>query len=157
MSNHSVIGIVCLSWFAGIIVILSKELIVIPKRIRLFTMMELIMVMVIMAFLLTMVVSIPHGDRSKAESVKIGNELKVLHQASLTYDYNNGDSLPFIFDQAKYKSNITLSHPDVFFRKGSIVDDTNAPIIGYNIEVQHKESSPIKVYVKPFTGKVTYH
>ena len=157
ISNHTFAGVICLAWFVGVILVLSKYLMTESRIVRAFTMMELIMVMTIMAFLLTMVLNIMPSDYTKAESVKIGSELKVLHQQSLTYDYNLGDSLPFIFDQTKYRSSITLSHPDVFFRKGSIVDELNNPIIGYNIEVQHKESSPIKVYVRPFTGKIAYY
>lgn len=157
ISNHFVIGSMCLAWFIGVIIILSKKLMVMPRRIKAFTMIELIMVMVIMAFLLTMAISIPQADRSKAEASKIGSELKTLHQQSLTYDNDYGFSRPFILDQNDYASTITLSHPELFFNKGEIFDENGNQIIGYNIKVKHKQQAPVKIIVSSFTGKIKYY
>jgi len=129
---------------------LWKEL----KPRKVFTLMELLAVITIMSILLTIMIRVFKIDYSKSDAIRLSSELKLLHSQSMVYDNDYGYERPFVLEPSDYPSKITLSHPDLVFKKG---EPSINPTEQYTIEVSYKDMEPFIIYVRPFTGKVTFY
>ena len=115
-------------------------------------MIELIAVITIASILLTVTMSAMKTDPSKADITRIGGDLKLLQ----TQARAEKEIKQFILAD-DYFSNVTMSHVDLFFNEqGEPVDIEGNQIVGFYIQAHDTKSNPIKVFVRPFTGKVTY-
>ena len=122
------------------------------KKCLSFSMIELIAVITIVSVLLTITISAMKTDPSQADITRIGGDLKLLQaQARAEKEIKQ-----FILAD-DYFSNVTMSHADLFFNEqGEPVDIEGNQIVGFYIQAHDTKSNPIKVFVRPFTGKVTY-
>lgn len=150
-NDQKVLGLICLTWFLAVIVFIGEWLVHQFKKIKAFTLMELLAVITIASILLTITFSSFKTDPSKSDARRISSELKYLHSASLHYDYDKGYKQKFIFDKDKFNSDINISHNEIVFEKGQPQE------IDYKVEVTYKDLGPITIYIKPFTGKVTFY
>lgn len=131
---------------------LYKSLIRMPARIKAFTLIELVAVITVLSILMTIVASITGTDHAKTDSIVIKGELSLIQIESFT----NKELIQFVPDPDKYVSEVTLSSP-LYFQSGEPVDDAGNPLIGFYVSVHDSKTEPIKIYVKPFTGKITFY
>ena len=78
----------------------------------------------------------------------MGNQSKIADK-NLLRDIE--EKYKFIIDKDKFISEIVPSDNELIFTKG----EPNKR--DYTIEVKYKDLTPIKIYVKPFTGRVTFY
>ena len=91
-------------------------------------------------------------DPSKADITRIKSDL-VLLQTQCRADAEIKE-----FKLAdNYFSDVTMSHDNLFFNKqGEPIDIDGNQILGFYIQAHDPKSKPIKVFIRPFTGKVTF-
>ena len=150
-NNHKVLGIICFLWFSAVIVFIGEWLYHQVKRVKAFTLMELLAVITIASILLTLTFRAFKTDPSKSDAQRIASQLKYLHSASLHYDEDKAYKQTFTFDKDKFISDINISHDEIVFEKGEPLERD------YKVEVTYKDLEPIVIYIKPFTGKVTFY
>ena len=153
--SNLLIGGTCLTWavllLPACIADLNQSLRKVKKCLP-FTMIELIAVMAIVSLLLTVTIRAMSIDPSKSDIIKIGSELKQL-QAQARADREIKE---FILSE-DYFSNVTMSHDELFFNEqGEPTDVDGNQIVNFYIQAHDNKSIPIKVFIRPFTGKVTY-
>jgi len=153
--GKSLIGVLILGWFVmlvGACINDLKQSLQKVKKCSHFSMIELIAVISIAAVLLTITMSAMKTDPSKADITRIGGDLKLLQ----TQARAEKEIKEFILSE-DYFSNVTMSHDKLFFNEqGEPVDIDGNQIIGFYVQAHDTKSNPIKVFVRPFTGKVTY-
>jgi len=153
-NDNKVLGFICLAWFGLVILFVGEWLISQVRRVKVFTLIELLAVITIMSILLTVAMQAMKVDHSRSEALQIAGELRILHAQSFHYDNNTGYEREFIIDKDKFISEITLSHDDLIFDRG---EPSINPTEKYTIEIKYKDQEPIVIKVKPFTGKVVYY
>ncbi len=156
-TNRLLLGIVCFIWFSYVLIFVGEYLYKQVKKTLAFTLIELIAVITIMSILLTVTISALKTDPSKTDAIVLASQLKLLHTQSLIYDNDVAFTREFVLNQDDFLSEITLSHPDLHFVKGEPLNVDEKQILGYEIEIKHKDEQPILIKVKPFTGKVTFY
>ncbi len=115
-------------------------------------MIELIAVITITSILLTLMINAMKTDPSQADITRIGGDLKLLQ----TQARAQGEIKQFILAD-DYFSDVTMSHDNLFFNEqGEPTDIDGNQIVGFYIQAHDTKSNPIKVFIRPFTGKVTY-
>lgn len=123
-----------------------------PKVNKCFSMIELIAVISIVSVLLTITLNAMKIDPSKSDITRIGGELRLMQNEAIS----KREIKQFILAD-DYFSNVTMSHDDLFFNEqGEPVDAEGNQIVGFYIQAHDTKSNPVKVFVRPFTGKVTY-
>ena len=150
-NDQKVLGLICLAWFLAVIVFIGEWLIHQLKKVKAFTLIELLAVITVASILLTITFRAFKTDPSKSDARRIASELKYLHSASLHYDEEKAYKQTFTFDKDKFNSDIDISHNEIVFEKGEPLERD------YKVEVAYKDLEPIVIYVKPFTGKVTFY
>jgi len=150
-NGQKVFGFICLAWFCVILLFVGEWLISQSKRIKAFTLIELIAVITIMSVLLTVTFNSFKTDPSKSDAIRLAGELKLLHTQSMQYDNDMGYEREFILDESQFMSEIIESETGLIFTKG----EPNR--LGYSIDIKYKDLEPIKIYIKNFTGKVTFY
>lgn len=150
-NDNKVLGFICLAWFGLVILLVGEWLIKQVRRVRVFTLIELLAVITIMSILLTVAMRAMKIDPQKSDAIILSSELKSLHSQSFIYDNDTGYEREFIIDEDKFISEIVPSHPDMSFNKGTPSE------LGYSIEVKYKDNKPITIRVAPFTGKVKFY
>ena len=153
-NDNKVLGFICLAWFGLVILFVGEWLLSQVKKVKAFTLMELLAVITIMSILLTVAMQAMKVDHSRSEALQIAGELRLLHAQSFHYDNDNGYEEKFILDKDMFISEITLSHDDLVFDRG---EPSINPTEKYTIEIKYKDQQPIIITVKPFTGKVIYY
>jgi len=150
-NDNKVLGFICLAWFGLVILLVGEWLIRQVRRVKVFTLMELLAVITIMSILLTVAMRAMKIDPQKSDAIILSSELKSLHSQSFIYDNDTGYEREFIIDEDKFISEIVPSHPNMSFNKGAPSE------LGYSIEVKYKDLKPITIRVTPFTGKVKFY
>ena len=122
------------------------------KKLKAFTLIELIAVITVISLLLTITFRAMSMDRSKADITKIGGDLKLLQ----TQARADNEIKQFILAD-DYFSDVTMSHDELFFNtQGEPTDVDGNQLMGFYIQAHDNKSIPIKVFIRPFTGKVTF-
>ena len=150
-NDNKVLGFICLAWFGLVILFVGEWLLSQVRKVKVFTLIELLAVITIMSILLTVAFRSFKTDPQKSDAIRLSGELKLLQAQSMVYDTNTGYEQEFIINKDSFISEIVPSETGLVFTKG----EPNK--IGYSIEVKYKDSKPIKIYVKSFTGKVTFY
>lgn len=150
-NDQKVLGFICLTWFGLVLLLVGEWLIVEAKKVKAFTLMELLAVITILSVLLTVTFRAFKTDPQKSDAVVLASQLKLLHTQSFIYDEDTGYKREFALDKSQFISEIVPSEDGLIFTKG----EPNKR--GYFIEVKYKDLTPIKIYVKSFTGKITYY
>lgn len=151
-THNFYLGLACILWFLYIVPTLSLWLYLEFQRIRPFTLIELLAVITITSILLTIFFRFMKTDPQKSEAVRIAGDLRLLHSASFIYDEDDGYVRKFELDSSRYSSTVTESHDDFSFEKG----EPSIPVV-YTLTLEYKNLEPMKIYVRPFTGKVTFY
>ena len=150
-NDQKVLGFICLAWFGLVVLIVGEWLVVEAKKVKCFTLMELLAVVTIMSILLTVAFRAFKTDPQISDSKVLAAQLKLLHTQSMIYDEDLGYEREFIINKDKFISEIVPSEPDLFFRNGEPSERE------YSIEVKYKDLKPVIIYVKGLTGKVTFY
>ena len=150
-NDNKVLGFICLAWFGLVILLVGEWLLSQVKKVKAFTLIELLAVITIMSILLTVAFRSFKTDPQKSDAVRLAADLRLLHTQSMVYDNDSGYEQKFILDEQKFISEIELSHPDLVFKKGEPSE------MDYSIQVKYKDLNPVMIYVKAFTGKVTFY
>lgn len=150
-NGQKVLGFICLAWFCIVLLFVGEWLIAQSKRIKAFTLIELIAVITIMSILLTVTFSSFKTDPSKSDAIRLAGELKLLHAQSMQYDDSTGYEQAFTLDKSQFISEIIESESGLVFEKG------NPNKRGYSVKIKYKDLEPIIIYVKSFTGRVTFY
>ena len=152
-NDNFLIGAALLIWFSLLLPACVDDIKQsLPKVNKCFSMIELIAVITITSILLTLMINAMKTDPSKADITRIGGDLKLIQTQA------RAEKVVKQFILADdYFSNVTMSHDDLFFNEqGEPVDIDGNQIVGFYIQAHDTKSNPIKVFVRPFTGKVTY-
>jgi prepilin-type N-terminal cleavage/methylation domain-containing protein len=151
MQGNFVIGAGLLFW--STVPLLDTKPVSKLKKLKAFTLIELIVVITIISFLLTVTFRAMSMDTSKADITKIGGELKLLQ----TQARAEKEIKQFILAE-DYFSKVTMSHDELFFNtQGEPTDIDGNQLMGFYIQAKDdKALLPIKVFIRPFTGKVTF-
>ena len=150
-NDQKVLGFICLAWFGLVVLIVGEWLIVEARKVKCFTLIELLAVITIMSILLTVAFRSFKTDPQKSDAIRLASELKLLHSQSLAYNQDTGYKQKFTLNKDRFISEIVPSDNELIFTKG----EPNKR--DYTIEVKYKDLTPIKIYVKPFTGRVTFY
>jgi type II secretory pathway pseudopilin PulG len=121
---------------------------------KVFTLLELVAVLGLVAILISVTMHIK-TDRVKTDSVV----LKSLLTQVQTYSYSSkGTIVPFEYNPKDYASGIEESHT-LYFKDGVAVDEDGYPLIGFNLKVfdKYNEDNYINIFIKSFTGKITFY
>jgi prepilin-type N-terminal cleavage/methylation domain-containing protein len=150
MQGNIVIGVGLLFW--STVPLLDTKPVSKLKKLRAFTLIELIAVITIISFLLTITFRAMKTDTSKADITRIGGDLKLMQiQARVDNEIKQ-----FIL-AGDYFSDVTMSHEKLFFNtQGEPTDKDGNQLMGFYIQARVNEAIPIKVFIRPFTGKVTF-
>ncbi len=151
IQNNYIIGYALVAW-SLMSLPLYKSIIRLPAKIKSFTLIELVAVITVLSILMTIVAGIAGTDHAKTDSIVIKGELSLLQTESFT----KKELIQFVPDPDKYVSEITLSSP-LYFKTGEPVDDEGNALIGFYVSVHDSKTEPIKIYVKPFTGRITFY
>ena len=153
----------------GFIHLVYKDMKVDLKKIKAFTMMELIMVITIMAILLTITLGSMKADTSKAAIIQVGTNLKLYNAKAMA-------------EQTTYRIEITAQKLEVYDIYSALVHEeelkhavtfdttpsgaaiTNeSVVINYRGELENR-TSELKLWINKrplrvnmFTGKVSYY
>ena len=148
----------------GFIHLVYKDMKVDLKKIKAFTMMELIMVITIMSILLTITLGTMKADTSKAAIIQVGTNLKLYNAKAMA-------------EQTTYRIEITANKLEVYDiysalvheedLKHAVIFDTNitneSVVINSRGELENRTSG-LKLWIKErqlrvnmFTGKVSYY
>ena len=150
-NDNKVLGFICLAWFGLVILLVGEWLLSQVRKVKVFTLMELLAVITIMSILLTVAFRSFKTDPQKSDAIRLSSELRLLHSQSFIYDNDTGYKQNFIINKQNFISEVVPSHPDMSFTKGTPSE------IGYSLEVKYKDNKPIKIRVTPFTGKVKFY
>lgn len=150
-NDNKVLGFICLAWFGLVILFVGEWLLSQVKKVKVFTLMELLAVITILSILLTVAFRSFKTDPQKSDAIRLSSELRLLHSQSFIYDQDLGYKREFIIDKDKFISEVIPSHPDMSFSKGTPSE------LGYSLEVKYKDLKPITIHVAPFTGKVKFY
>lgn len=150
-NDNKVLGFICLAWFGLVILLVGEWLLSQVKKVKVFTLIELLAVITIMSILLTVAFRAFKTDPQKSDAIRLSSELKLLHTQSFIYDQDEGYEQKFIINKDMFISEIVPSHPDMSFNKGTPSE------VGYSIDIKYKDLKPITIYVAPFTGKVKFY
>jgi prepilin-type N-terminal cleavage/methylation domain-containing protein len=148
VDREPLIAVGCLCWSVFYFIKTNKFLL----RLRAFTLIELVAVVGILGVLLSIIISIK-TDTVKADSISLKAQLMQAQTYSLQ---NAGVVIPFEIE-GKLHNSVTASHI-LFFKNAVAVDSTGAPIIGfkYIIKDNHGKQKDSILYIKSFTGKLTF-
>ena len=154
-NNDLIIGFFLLLWVSFILPACITDIKQSFKKVNKslsFTLIELIAVITIISILLTIAFRAMSIDPSKADITRIKSDL-VLLQTQCRVDAEIKE-----FKLAdNYFSDVTMSHDNLFFNKqGEPIDIDGNQLINFYIQAHDPKSSPIKVFIRPFTGKVTF-
>lgn len=131
----------CLCW--------EREKKVLKKK---FTLIELVAVISIISVLLTITFRAMSIDPSKADITRIKSDLILLQTQAMV----EREVKEFTLED-NYFSTVTMSHSKLFFNEqGEPTDIEGNQIVGFYIQAYDGKAKPIKVFVRPFTGKVTF-
>ena len=153
-----------IAYSVGFIRLILKDMKLDLKKIKAFTMIELIMVITIMAILLTITLGSMKADTSKAAIIQVGTTLKLYNAKAMA-------------EQTTYRIEITAQKLEVYDiysalvheedLKHAVTFDTNitneSVVINYRGELENRTSG-LKLWVNKrplrvnmFTGKVSYY
>jgi len=157
-NNDLIIGFCLLLWVSFIlpacITDIKQSLKKVNKSLS-FTLIELIAVITIISILLTIAFRAMSIDPSKADITRIKSDL-VLLQTQCRVDSESDEVREFKLAD-NYFSDVTMSHDSLFFNKqGEPIDIDGNQLINFYIQAHDPKSNPIKVFIRPFTGKVTF-
>lgn len=152
-NDNFLIGAALLIWFSLLLPACVDDIKQsLPKVKKCFSMIELIAVITIVSILLTVTMRAMKTDPSQADITRIGGELKLLQNEAR----GKREVKQFMLAN-DYFSNVTMSHDNLFFNEqGEPTDIDGNQIVGFYIQAHDTRSNPVKVFIRPFTGKVTF-
>lgn len=150
LGKAPLISLCCLVWAVFYFNKTKKSIL----QFRAFTLIELVAVLGLVAILAAITLSIS-TDKVKTESVILKS--KLIQTQTLSYSMV-GAIVPFEYEPKNYKSGITESHT-LYFKDGVAVDEDGYPLIGFKLKVfdKYNKDNHINIYIKPFTGKITFY
>ena len=151
INGHYAISLICVIWFTFVIYKvgewIGKQKFNLYKQ--MFTLIELLAVITIMSILVSMILAVAKESNTKHDTRMIASTLKLAHTQSLTKED------PVKVELDNYRSEVTKAYEDVYFYKGSVVDENKDILPGCTYEVKDNNETPYIIKVNSFTGKVS--